>query len=159
MQHPIYFTIISVCVFSLICLLPASGAQILSADETTFLSDITQEGIPLLYEIPTAMKTGFFKGTNEGISALSQDQMAVLDAFITKINGYTLSEEVQPVRDRYLISADLLKKDLAEYSTLVNTCGSCVATVNQMYPRLMEQATQMNKQLIQFYQATQVPIL
>lgn len=135
---------------------PAGATQVLTDDETKFIADITNEGIPQMYEIPVAMKTGFFLGTNDDIVSLAQDRMTSLDAFITRISGYTLSEEMQKVRDQYLSSAEILRKDLAEYSTLVNTCGSCVATVNEMYPRLMNQATEMNKQLIQLYQTSQI---
>lgn len=158
MQHPRRITIISICFLILISVIPIGLAQVSTDDETKFIADITNEGIPLMYEIPVAMKTGFSKGTNEDIVSISQDRMISLDLFISKITGYTLSDEMQKVRDQYLSSADILKKDLAEYSTLVNTCGSCVATVNEMYPRLMNQATEMNKKLIQFYQTSQIPI-
>lgn len=139
-------------------ILPAGAAITLTGDDSKFLADLTDEGIPLLYEIPAAMKTGFFQGSDAAIGTVGQDQKAALETFVTKINGYTLSDEVKKVREQYIATSDVYKTDITEYSTLINTCGSCISKMNDMYPRLIEEAKKTNKQVIIFFQTSQVPV-
>lgn len=134
--------------------LPASAAVTLTGDDSKFLSDLTNEGIPLLFMIPATLKAGIYHGDETAISGIAQEQTAALDAFVTKINGYTLSDEVKKVRDQYLTSADVVKKDLSTYSTLIPSCGSCFTKMDEMYPRLTDEAKKFNKQAIAFFQSS-----
>ena len=139
-------------------MIPVSAETSLTSDDSKLLTDITNEGIPLLYEIPGALKTGFFQGADNAIPTVGQEQTAALDAFLTKINAYSLSDDVKAVRDQYLASAEVYKKDLTEYGTLVNTCGSCVSKMNEMYPQLKDEANKTTKVVISFYQKSQAPV-
>lgn len=141
-----------------VIILPTGAAITLTNDDSMFLSDMTNEGIPLFYEIPAALKTGFFHGTEKAIATVGQEQSTALDTFVTRINGYTLSDDVKKVRDQYLASYGLYKSNLTEYSTLVNSCGSCISKMNEMYPSLIEEAKKTNKMVIQFYETSQAPI-
>jgi hypothetical protein len=155
-----YFKILSLLFIITVgmTILPVGSVVTLTEDDTRFLDEVTNEGVALLFEIPSALKTGFFQGKESSIAAVGKDQTAALDAFVTKITGYTLSDEMKKVRDYYLATADVYKKDLIEYSTLDSTCGSCVTKMNEMYPRLMEEAKKTHKQIIQFYQDSQAPL-
>ncbi len=139
-------------------ILPAGAALTLTGDDAKFLTDLTNEGVPLLFEIPAALNTGFFQGENAAIASVGQEKMNALDAFVTKVNAYTLSDEVKKIRDQVFNSTDIYKKDIAEYSTLVSTCGSCVSKMNEIYPRLEGEAKKVNKLVITFYQTSQAPI-
>lgn len=134
--------------------LPAGGSITLTGNDTKFLSDVTKEGVPLLYTIPEAMKNGFFNGDGSAIPAVGKNQSEILDAFVTRINGYTISENVKPVRDQFLNTTDIYKKDLTEYQSLVNTCGSCISKMNQMYPNLIEEANKTSDVISQFSKNT-----
>ena len=150
------YSVIAVLLLGVV-VLPA-GAASLTGDDSKFLTDLRNEGLPLLYEIPAAMKAGIFHGDDSAISSIGQEQTAALDAFLTKINGYTLSDEVKKVRDLYLVSAGVYKKDLTEYSTLISSCGSCITKMNEMYPRLTDEAKKTTTQVIQFYQTSLAPV-
>ncbi|PKL59964.1 MAG: hypothetical protein CVV33_05155 [Methanomicrobiales archaeon HGW-Methanomicrobiales-4] len=113
--------------------------------------------MPLLFEIPGVMKAGIFHGDDDAISSIGQEQTAALDAFLTKINGYTLSDDVKKLRDQYLASAEVYRTDLTVYSTLNSSCGSCITKMNEMYPRLTDEAKKTNMQVIQFYQTSNAP--
>lgn len=150
------FTVIMVMAAAVV--FSASAATSLTEDDSRFLNDVINEGIPMLYVIPAAMNAGIFHGDDAAIASISQEQTAALDAFIIKINGYTLSDEVKAVRDQFISAGHLYKKDLAEYSTLNKSCGSCIATMNEMYPELMEEAKNTSNQVIAFFQKSQAPI-
>ncbi len=143
----------------LVCMavLPAGAAVTLTSDDSKFLTDLTNEGMPLLFEIPGVMKAGIFHGDDDAISSIGQEQTAALDAFLTKINGYTLSDDVKKLRDQYLASAEVYRTDLTVYSTLNSSCGSCITKMNEMYPRLTDEAKKTNMQVIQFYQTSNAP--
>jgi len=136
----------------------ASAASTLTEDDSRFLTDVMNEGIPMLYVIPATMNAGIFHGDDAAIASIGQEQTAALDAFLTKINGYTLSDEVKVVRDQFIAAGDLYKKDLAEYSTLNKSCGSCITKMNEMYPELMEEARNTSNQFIVFLQKSQAPL-
>nr|WP_319537579.1 hypothetical protein [uncultured Methanospirillum sp.] len=120
--------------------LPASAADTLSGDDTKFITDITKEGLPLLSSIPDIMKDGFFNGNESTLQTVNKEQIEKIDAFVKKINEYKLSEKVTPVRSQFINSTEIFKTDLTEYSTLTNSCGSCVTKINEMYPKLLEEA-------------------
>ncbi|MDD1730138.1 MAG: hypothetical protein LUQ50_13845 [Methanospirillum sp.] len=132
--------------------LPAGASETLTGNDVKFLNDVTKEGLPLLTSIPDIMKEGFFNGTDSSVATISQEESDALNAFSLKINEYTLSDEITPVRDQVNASVDVFKKDLTEYATLVNTCGSCVHTMNEMYPRLLEEVNKTNTIVSQFNQ-------
>lgn len=71
---------------------------------------------------------------------MNKEQIEKIDAFVKKINEYKLSEKVTPVRSQFINSTEIFKTDLTEYSTLTNSCGSCVTKINEMYPKLLEEA-------------------
>ncbi|MFH0968256.1 MAG: hypothetical protein V1862_11295 [Methanobacteriota archaeon] len=148
-------TLVLVCC---IAVLPSGAAVTITSDDSKFLSDVMNEGIPLLYGIPAVLNASFFHGDNTAIGTVGQEQSAALDLFVTKINGYTLSDEVKKVRDQYLASAEIYKTDLTEFSTLINTCGSCISKINEMYPKMNDEAKKTDKVIIQFYQTSQAPI-
>jgi hypothetical protein len=133
---------LSIIAFIMVCItiLPASAANTLSGDDEKLITDITKEGTPLLQSIPDIMKEGFFNGTEETLTKVNKEQTEALDTFVSKIKGYTLSEKTTPVRNQFINSTDAFKTDLTEYSTLTNTCGSCVSKMNEMYPKLLEEA-------------------
>ena len=144
-MHRSLWSIFIIAVFmACMVVLPAGASETLTGNETKFLNDVTKEGLPLLTAIPDIMKEGFFNGTDSSIATISQEQSDALKAFSSKINGYTLSDEITPVRDQVNASVEVYKKDLTEYGTLVNTCGSCVHTMNEMYPRLLEEVNKTN---------------
>ena len=120
--------------------LPASAADTLSGDDTKFITNITKEGLPLLSSIPDIMKDGFFNGNESTLQTVNKEQTEKIDAFVKKINEYKLSEKVTPVRSQFINSTEIFKIDLTEYSTLTNSCGSCVTKINEMYPKLLEEA-------------------
>ncbi|WP_319580819.1 hypothetical protein [uncultured Methanospirillum sp.] len=120
--------------------LPASAADTLSGDDTKFITDVTKEGLPLLSSIPDIMKDGFFNGNESTLQTVNKEQTEKIDAFVKKINEYKLSEKVTPVRSQFINSTEIFKTDLTEYSTLTNSCGSCVTKINEMYPKLLEEA-------------------
>jgi hypothetical protein len=139
-------------------LIPVSAEITLSGDDAQFLTDVTTEGLPLLYVIPATMKAGIFHGDDNAITGVGQEQTAALEAFLAKINGYSLSDQVKPLRDRFVATGEMYKKDLAEYSTLNKSCGSCISKMNEMYPKLMDEAKNTSVQVISFYQTTLAPI-
>lgn len=153
-QKPLF---ILALLFAMI-ILPVSAETTRTGDDSKFLTDITDEGIPLLFEIPAVMKTGFFNGAENSISTVGQEQTSALETFLTKINGYTLSDEVKSIRDQFIASAEIYKNDLKEYSILVSTCDSCVSKMNEIYPRLHDEAKKTNKLVIGFYQKTSTPV-
>jgi len=143
------FLIIAAVMISMV-ILPASAAETLSGDDEKFITDITSEGVPLLSSIPDIMKDGFFNGNDSTLKTVDNEQTEKLDAFVKKINEYTLTEKVTPVKDQFINSTEVFKNDLAEYSTLTNTCGSCVATMNEMYPKLLKEANKTSTLVSQF---------
>jgi len=116
------------------------------------------EGVVLLFGIPATMNTGVFHGNDPAIQSIGQEQTAALDTFIAKINAYSLSPEVEEVRDQFISSSQIFKNDLFEYSTLSSTCGSCITTMNAMYPKLNEEAKKTLKKVIKYYQISATPI-
>lgn len=136
---------------------PVCAGTPLSGDDSRFLADVITEGVPLLYTIPATMNTGIFHGDDNAIASISQEQIAALDGFLEKINGYTLSDEVKPLRDQFVASGEVYKKDLTEYSTLNKSCGSCITKMNEMYPVMMDEAKNTSVQVISFYQKSDAP--
>ncbi|HWQ63948.1 MAG TPA: hypothetical protein VN429_05990, partial [Methanospirillum sp.] len=108
-------------------ILPASAADTLSGDDEKFITDVTKEGLPLLSSIPDIMKDGFFNGNESTLQTVNKTQTEKINTFVKKVNEYKLSEKVTPVRNQYINTTELFKTDLTEYSTLTNSCGSCVA--------------------------------
>lgn len=147
----------------LICLvaggiLPGLVSASLTEDETRFMSDLTGEGIPLLYEVPASMKAGIFHGDGDAITSIGQEQRTTLDAFVTKINEYTLSDEMDGIRTAFLGAADIYRKNLDEYVTLNASCGSCITRMNEMYPLLHAEADKVMTAVLSVYQKTQAPV-
>jgi len=139
-------------------ILPAGADGTLSGDDSKFLADMNNEGIPLLFEIPAAMKAGIFHGDDSAIVSIGKEQSDALNAFIEKINGYSLSADLKQVRDQFLSSSEIYKKNLNEYSTLIKTCGSCITKMNEMYPILNGEAKKTMQKMILMYQATGTPM-
>jgi hypothetical protein len=120
-------------------ILPASAADTLSGDDEKFITDVTTEGLPLLSSIPDIMKDGFFNGNESTLQTVNKTQTEKINTFVKKVNEYKLSEKVTSVRNQYINTTELFKTDLTEYSTLTNSCGSCVAKMNEMYPKLLDE--------------------
>lgn len=139
-------------------IVPSFAGAALSGDDSKFLTAMSDEGIPLLYTIPAAMKAGIYHGDSSAITDIAKEQTDALNAFIEKINGYTLSSEVKQVRDKFLSSTEMYKSDLTHYSTLVPSCGSCITAINEMYPRLTGEAKKTVNELIVFYQVSASPV-
>lgn len=139
----------------LVCMviLPASAADSLSGDDEKFITDVTKEGLPLLSSIPDIMKDGFFNGNDSTLQTVNKTETEKINTFINKINEYKLSEKVTPVRNHYINTTEVFKTDLTEYSTLTNTCGSCVAKMNEIYPKLLEEVNKTSSVVSQFKQA------
>ncbi len=159
MKHGSVFWSVLLLVLVTVCSFPAVADELtLTDDDNRFLADITGEGVPLLYEIPAALKTGFFNGADEAIPTIASEKKAELETFTGKISAYTLSPETDALRDAYLKTAETYLADINEYGTLVNSCGSCVATINEMYPSMKDDAGTVNGQVITFFQKFDLPI-
>ncbi len=150
-MHRSVWSLLIIAVF-MVCMgiLPASAADTLSGDDAKFITDVTKEGLPLLSSIPDIMKDGFFNGNESTLQTVNKEQTEKIDAFVTKINEYKLSEKVTPVKSQFINSTEIFKTDLTEYSTLTNSCGSCVAKMNEMYPKLLEEANKTSTLASQF---------
>ena len=131
-------------------ILPASASDTLSGDDEKFITDVTKEGLPLLSSIPDIMKDGFFNGNESTLQTVNKTQTEKINAFVNKVNAYKLSEKVTPVRNQYINTTEVFKTDLTEYSTLTNSCGSCVAKMNEMYPKLLEEVNKTSSVISQF---------
>lgn len=147
-------SVLAICIATF----PAGASVTLTGNDTKFLSVVTNEGIPLLNAIPDAMKTGFFDGDGSSISTVGKNQSDALDIFVIKINGYTVSDPVKPLQDQVLNTTSIYKKDLTEYQGLVNTCGSCISKMNQMYPDLLAQANKTSEMITQFNKESSAPV-
>ncbi|PWR74372.1 hypothetical protein [Methanospirillum lacunae] len=134
-------------------ILPASAVDTLSGDDEKFITDVTTEGLPLLNAIPDIMKDGFFNGNESTLQTVNKTQTEKINTFVKKVNEYKLSEKVTPVRNQYINTTELFKTDLTEYSTLTNSCGSCVAKMNEMYPKLLEEVNKTSSVVNQYKQA------
>jgi len=150
-MHRSVWSLLTIAVFMIcMCILPASAADTLSGDDSKFITDVTKEGLPLLSSIPDIMKDGFFNGNESTLQTVNKEQTEKIDAFVKKINEYKLSEKVTPVRNQFINSTEIFKTDLTEYSTLTNSCGSCVSKMNEMYPKLLEEANKTSTLASQF---------
>ena len=150
--------ILGLCTLFLIFLtIPTYAAELeLTADEQAFLSDMKVTGIPMLFQTPEAMSIGVFYGRDTAISDIAAKKTENLDAFTEKISTYTLGQQTGSLRESWLSAAKVLKTDLEEYGTLIPGCGSCVSTMNEMYPKLLESASGVYEDMISFYQENQV---
>ncbi|PWR75210.1 hypothetical protein ACKUB1_15355 [Methanospirillum stamsii] len=135
-----------------------AGELTLTDDEKAFLTDMEDMGIPMLYQIPEAMNIGVYHGRDTAISDIATSKTEELKTFSDKISGYTLGTETSVLRDSWLDAEQILKTDLEQYGTLVSGCGSCVSTMNAMYPVLTQSAGKVNKDLIRFYEKNQIPL-
>ncbi len=150
-MHRSVWSLLTIAVFMIcMCILPASAADTLSGDDSKFITDVTKEGLPLLSSIPDIMKDGFFNGNESTLQTVNKEKTEKIDAFVKKINEYKLSEKVTPVRNQFINSTEVFKTDLTEYSTLTNSCGSCVSKMNEMYPKLLEEANKTSTLASQF---------
>lgn len=135
-----------------------AGEQTLSDDEKEFLSDMITEGIPLLYQIPEAMNTGVFHGKDTAIAEIAAEKKNALAVFSEKISAYTLPSRTSALRDSWMAAEETLEKDLEEYGVLNAECGSCIATMNSMYPVLVESAGKVTRDLISFCEKNQATL-
>lgn len=146
------FSLVSLLLVCMV-ILPASAVDTLSGDDEKFITDVTTEGLPLLNAIPDIMKDGFFNGNESTLQTVNKTQTEKINTFVKKVNEYKLSEKVTPVRNQYINTTELFKTDLTEYSTLTNSCGSCVAKMNEMYPKLLEEVNKTSSVVNQYKQA------
>lgn len=152
-------TLVVLCVFLSFTffVVPVVAAETsFSADDTAFLSDMINTGIPMLYQTPEAMSIGVFYGRDSAISDIAIKKTETLIAFTEKISAYNLGPETAALRGSWAGAAETLKEDLIEYGTLVPGCGSCVGSMNAMYPELVESATKVQEDLIAFYEKNQI---
>lgn len=119
---------------------------------------MNNEGIPLLFEIPAAMKAGVYHGDDSAIASIAKEQSEALKAFSDTVNKYSLSAETKPLKDQFTSTIDVYNKDLTEYSKLIASCGSCITKVNEMYPRLNGEAGKVLQKMILLYQASDAPL-
>lgn len=152
-------TLVVLCVFlsftSFVVPVVAADTS-LSADDEAFLSDIINTGIPMLYQTPEAMNIGVLYGRDSAISDIAIKKTEALIAFTEKISAYSLGPETAILRGSWTSAAEALKEDLKEYGTLVPGCGSCVASMNAMYPEQMKSVTKVQEDLIAYYEKNQV---
>lgn len=138
---------------------PSSAEEItLTDDEKAFLSDMVGTGIPMLYQTAEAMNTGVFYGSDTAIADIASEKKKVLTEFTDKISGYTLGTESAALRESWLTAGESLQGKLDEYATLNPGCGSCISTMNAMYPVLIESADSVDKSLISFCVKNQVTL-
>ncbi|NLV27918.1 MAG: hypothetical protein GXY48_12265 [Methanomicrobiales archaeon] len=139
------------------CLFPSTAAEIsLTCEDESFLSDMQEIGMPMLHQIPEAMNTGVFYGRDSAIADIAFKKKQEVQDFTDKISAYTLSADVSQIRDLWLTAGQTLEKSLDEYGSLTPGCGSCVASMNAMYPELVNAAQVVQKDLVSFYVKNQI---
>ena len=59
--------------------------------------------------------------------------------------------ETSDLREEFVKDANILLENIQEYGTYDPGCGSCITGMNEMYPKLQNQAVSFEKKLIEFY--------